>query len=58
MKTWLEGKKTYIVAVAIGAVTIAQQLGWITTETAVALYGVLGAGGLAALRAGITKVKP
>ncbi len=51
----LSGYRTYLIAIALATVTAAQYLGWITTETAVALYGVLGAGGLAALRAGVSK---
>jgi len=52
---FLSGKKTYIVAAAVGGVAVAQHLGWISVETANTLLMLLGAGGLATLRAGITK---
>ena len=50
-----EGKKTYIIAALIALAVFAKQLGWIDQQTLDALYGILGAGGLAALRAGIDK---
>lgn len=46
----LKGRKTYIVAVAAGLVTVAQVLGLIDAELAITIYGLLGAGGLATLR--------
>ena len=51
---WLKGKKTYIVAILAGLVVMAQQAGFVTPEQAVAITGVLGAMGLATLRAGIS----
>ena len=52
---WLDGKKTYIVALCIGLVAVANYLHWMTPETVAVLYGLLGAGGLTATRASITK---
>jgi|ETNmetMinimDraft_26_1059896.scaffolds.fasta_scaffold00917_12 hypothetical protein len=49
----LKGKKTYIVAIAVGLVTVALQLRFIDMEMAQMLYGLLGATGIATLRAGI-----
>jgi len=51
----LNGKKTYIVAVLVGIVAIAQFLGYISAETATVLYGLLGATGIATTRSAITK---
>ena len=48
---YLEGKKTYICAVCLGFATVAVSLGWISQDVYVTLAGLLGAGGLAALRA-------
>jgi hypothetical protein len=53
--TLLQGKKTYLVALAIALVTVALYLKWIDQPTATVLYGLLGAGGLAATRAAISK---
>lgn len=50
----LSNYKTYIVAVSLGLATAAHSLGWITQETYDLLLGLLGAGGLAALRHGIS----
>jgi hypothetical protein len=52
---YLSGKKTYIVAVLVGIVAVAQYLGYITAEIATILYGLLGATGLATTRAAIAK---
>ncbi len=52
---WLQGKKTYIVAALVAAATFAHSVGWIDDTLFQALLGLLGAGGLAALRAGVTK---
>ncbi len=49
------GKKTYAVAVAAGLVTAVHMLGVIDQATWAALMGLLGAGGLATVRAGIAK---
>lgn len=53
---WLEGNKTYICAALIAAVTFAHAMGWIDDASRDTLIGVVGAGGLAALRAGVAKV--
>lgn len=53
-----ENNKTYIIAVVIGLLTTAKALGWIDDKTFEILLGLLGAGGLAALRAGVTKSGP
>ena len=53
-----EGYKTYIVAAGIGLATFARVLGWIDNSTYEILLGLLGAGGLATLRAGVTKSGP
>jgi len=49
----LAGKKTYIVAVALGLATIARALGLIDDQTFTAIQGLLAATGLATLRAGV-----
>ena len=51
----LKGYKTYIVAALAGVVTVLQMLGYVDGELAVTLYGFLGAGGLATLRAAVPK---
>ena len=51
----LKGYKTYIVAVLVALTVGAQQLGWIDGPTSGAILGLLGAGGLATLRAGVSK---
>lgn len=52
----LAGKKTYLCALALGVVTVAESLGYVDSATARTLQGLVGAGGLAALRAGVKKV--
>ena len=52
---YLSGKKTYITAVVVGLVAVAQYLGVITAEVASILYGLLGATALATTRSAITK---
>ncbi|MCL4500445.1 MAG: hypothetical protein M1438_01150 [Deltaproteobacteria bacterium] len=54
----MSGKKTYIAAGLIGLVTVARVLGWIDDALYQTLLALLGAGGLAALRAGVTKSGP
>ena len=54
----LTGYKTYIVAVLMGALSTAHMLGWIDDATYQAVLGLLGALGLGALRAGVTKSGP
>lgn len=51
---FLKGKKTYLVALAVAVVTFCEAMGWVTHATSEVLYGVLGAGGLAALRHGMS----
>ena len=53
---WLSGKKTYFVALGVGLVAVLQYLGWISNEAAMTLYGLLGATGMATMRAGMAKV--
>ncbi len=47
----LKGNRTYIVAILVAVVTAAHQLGKIDTTLYTTLLGLLGAGGLATLRA-------
>ena len=54
----MSGWKTYAFAAAIAGVTFAKAMGWITLELYEIILGLLGAGGLAALRAGVTKSGP
>jgi hypothetical protein len=49
----LSGKKTYLIALAAAILTVAVHMGYITQDLANTLYGLLGAGGLASLRAGV-----
>ena len=56
MLSFLKGKKTYIVAVLVGVATAAQAAGMITPEQLQIIIGLLTAGGLAALRAGVSNV--
>ena len=51
----MEGYKTYIMAGLIALAVFAKTLGWIDQQTFEILLGLFGAGGLAALRAGVTK---
>ena len=53
VQEFFKGKKTYIVAVLIGAVVIANQLGYLDANATGVLLGLLGASGLAAVRLGI-----
>lgn len=48
---WLKGKKTYLCAAGVGIVAVLVYLGVIDNQIADVLYGLLGAGGLAGLRA-------
>lgn len=50
----LAGKKTYIIAAVVAVLTVAVHLGYIGQDLANTLYGLLGAGGLATLRAGVS----
>ena len=49
------GYRTYLCAIGIGIATAAKALGYLDEATYQALVGMLGAGGLAALRAGVAK---
>ena len=49
----LKGYRTYIVAVCVGLVTVAHYLGWLSPETTAVLLGLLGATGVATMRAAI-----
>jgi hypothetical protein len=49
----LAGRRTYLVAIAVAAVALLHALGLLSADTAAALYGLLGAGGLATLRAAV-----
>lgn len=51
----LEGKKTYICAFLIGIVVVAAQLGYIDANMRDTLLGILGAGGLVAMRSAMSK---
>ena len=52
---WLRGKKTYLLALAAGVLTALRALELIDDRTYETLLGLVGAGGLAALRAGVSK---
>ena len=52
---FLEGKKTYLIAVLVGFATIAHNLQWIDDTVYQWLLGLMGAGGLATLRAAVSK---
>jgi len=52
---YLKGKKTYLCALAIAIIVFLQQIGVIDEETMKTLLTLFGAGGIAALRAGIKK---
>lgn len=54
----LTGNKTYLCALAAGVVQVAHSLGWIDDAVYQTIFGLLSAGGLAALRAGVTKSGP
>jgi len=53
--TMFDGYKTYLCAIGIGLAATAHALGFIDDATYQTLIGILGAGGLAALRAGVAK---
>ena len=58
MKNKLVGKKTYLVAFALALATFAQAVGWIDQNVYEAVIGFMGALGLGALRAGVSKLMP
>ena len=51
----LEGKKTYITAVAAALASFALAMGWLSQEQYQVILGLLGSLGLAALRSGVAK---
>jgi len=51
----LDGKKTYITAVAAALASFALAMGWLSREQYQVVLGLLGSLGLAALRAGVAK---
>ena len=55
VESFLEGKKTYFVALCVAAVAGSLYLGYIDQDVANQLYILLGATGLATLRAGVSK---
>lgn len=54
----MAGYKTYICAAILGVAIFAKAVGWIDEATYQVIFGLAGAGGLAALRAGVTKSGP
>jgi hypothetical protein len=54
----LDGYKTYVMALGAAVVVFAHALNWIDEATFQTLLALFGAGGLAALRAGVTKSGP
>ena len=55
MLEFLQGKKTFIVAILMVITAGLYSQGFITDELFKTIEGLLGAGGLAALRAGVAK---
>lgn len=51
----LDGKKTYITAVAAALASFALAMGWLTKDQYQVILGLLGSLGLAALRSGVAK---
>ena len=49
--TFLEGKKTYLIAIVLGITSSAKFLGYIDEETFQIMFALLTGGGLAALHA-------
>lgn len=56
--SWLSGRKTYLVALALAGLAFARSLDWLGEETYQMLLGLLGGTGLATLRAGVKKSGP
>jgi hypothetical protein len=52
---FLEGKKTYLVALLVGVTAVLEFYGVLEMEVAQTIFGLLGATALATLRAGVTK---
>jgi len=55
IKALLEGKKTYIQAIAAGIIIVLFSLGYVEKEAAVAALGLLGAGSVMSLGAKIDR---
>ncbi len=55
MKSWFSGKKTYAAAAGAAVVAILYAFGVIDLTVANALWGALGAAGVAFLRMGVAK---
>lgn len=51
----LKGRKTYLIAAAVAVVVFARMAGLIDEGVYQVVLGLLGAGGLATLRAGMSK---
>lgn len=49
----LSGYRTYLCAIGVGIATAALSAGWVDQQTYQIVIGLLGAGGLASLRAAI-----
>lgn len=54
----LEGKKTYLTAAVLAVLNLVVAFGWISPAHLAQINTVLGALGLAALRAGVNKGTP
>lgn len=54
----LRGYKTYLIAAVMAALAVSRALNWIDEATYQTLLGLLGASGLATLRAGVKKSGP
>ena len=52
---WLQGKKTYLLALVIGVIAALNALGYVVPEW---VYAILAALGLGAVRSAITKSEP
>ncbi len=52
---FLDGYKTYIIAIGIGLASAVHSLGWIDTQAYLLIVGILAPSGLATLRQGIKK---
>jgi uncharacterized membrane protein len=58
MWEFLQGKKTYIVAILIGVLSAVYSLGWIDQQAYQTLLGLLTGGGLATLKNGQANQNP
>jgi hypothetical protein len=56
MLSFLSGKKTYLVAIAVAIVAGLTYAGVLDSNTAEIIYGLLGAGSIATLRSAISKI--